>query len=241
MRIAVISDIHGNYDALESVLVNIDHSLIDSIVCLGDCIGYGAEPEKVIRALQERQIPSILGNHEQAVLEREHLAWFNPMARESLLRTISMLSERTLGALKRLPTSMVLHDARFVHGFPPDSVTTYSFELSPAEKRRILAKMPESVCFFGHTHELGIIDYDGHTLAEFPLDKKKIPILPNHQYAINAGSIGQPRDGNNDAKYVVWDKATATLEVNYVSYNIKAAAEKIIAAGLPEIHARKLW
>ena len=241
MRIAVISDIHGNYDALESVLINIDQSSIDSIVCLGDCIGYGAEPEQVIRTLQERQIPSVLGNHEQAVLEREHLAWFNPMARDSLLKTISMLSERTLGNLKHYPTTMVLHDSRFVHGFPPDSVTTYSFELSPAEKRRVLEKIPESVCFFGHTHELSMIDYDGHTLTESPLDKKKIPILPNHQYAINVGSIGQPRDGNNDAKYVVWDKATATLEVNYVSYNIKAAAEKIIAAGLPEIHARKLW
>jgi predicted phosphodiesterase len=240
MRIAVISDIHGNYDALLSVLISIDHSSIDSIVCLGDCIGYGAEPELVIRTLQDRQIPSILGNHEQAVLEREHLARFNPLARESLLKTISMLSETTLGVIKEFPTSMVLHDGRFVHGFPPDSVTTYSFELSPGEKRQVLEKIPESVCFFGHTHELGIIEYDGHTLTESRLDKKKIPILPNYQYAVNVGSIGQPRDGNKDAKYVVWDKGTATLEVNYISYNNKAAAEKIIAAGLPEIHARKL-
>jgi predicted phosphodiesterase len=241
MKIAVISDIHGNYDALAAVLEDIDHSNVDTIVCLGDCIGYGAEPELVVRTLHERKIFSTLGNHEQAVLDRERLAWFNPMAKASLLKTASMLSEDTLGIIKTFPTSFVSHGCRFVHGFPPDSVTTYSFELSPEDKRQILDKLTEYVCFFGHTHDLSITSFDGHTLTESPLDSKNVPILPDHRYVINVGSVGQPRDGNNNAKYVIWDKDLSMLAVKYVAYDIAAAAEKIIAAGLPEIHARRLW
>jgi predicted phosphodiesterase len=241
MRVAVISDIHGNFDALAAVLADIDKSKIDMVVCLGDCIGYGAEPERVIRTLQERGIPSTLGNHEQAVLERDRLDWFNPMAKASLIKTVSMLSEETLRMIKGFPTFLASNGSRFVHGFPPASVTTYSFELSPADKRRVLDNLVESVSFFGHTHDLCIITYDGHTLTDAPLGLEPIAILPDHRYAINVGSVGQPRDGNNNAKYVIWDKSDATFEVKFVPYDIAAAADKIIAAGLPEIHAKRLW
>ena len=241
MRFAVISDIHGNFDALTAVLADIDKSRIDKVVCLGDCIGYGAEPELVIRTLHVRGIPSTLGNHEQAVLERDRLEWFNPMAKTSLIKTISMLSEEALSLIEDFPPVLASNDSRFVHGFPPASVTTYSFELSPKDKRRVLDKLVESVCFFGHTHDLCIITYDGHTLTDEPLSSEPIAMLPDHRYAINVGSVGQPRDGNNNAKYVIWDKGDATFEVKFIPYDIAAAAGKIIAAGLPEIHAKRLW
>ena len=86
-----------------------------------------------------------------------------------------------------------------------------------------------------------MIAYDGHTLTEAALDSKPVAILPNHRYAFNVGSVGQPRDGNNKAKYVIWDGDAATLEVKFVAYDIAAASEKIIAAGLPEVHAKRLW
>ena len=241
MRIAVISDIHGNFDALMAVLDDIDKSRIEKVVCLGDCIGYGAEPERVIRTLNERGIPSTLGNHEQAVLEPERLAWFNPVAKESLIKTVTMLSEETLRIIECFPNALVTHGCRLVHGFPPDSVTTYSFELSPDDKRQVLDNLAERVCFFGHTHDLSMIAYDGHTLTEAPLDPEPVALLPDHRYAINVGSVGQPRDGNNNAKYVIWDGDSATLDVHFVAYDIAAAADKIIAAGLPEVHAKRLW
>jgi len=241
MRLAVISDIHGNFDALTAVLDDIDKSRVEKVVCLGDCIGYGAEPERVIQTLHERDIPSTLGNHEQAVLEPERLAWFNPVAKDSLIKTVAMLSEETVRIIERFPNVLVSHGCRLVHGFPPDSVTTYSFELSPDDVRQVLDNLAEPVCFFGHTHDLAMITYDGHTLTDGPLDSHPVTLLPNHQYAINVGSVGQPRDGNNKAKYVIWDRDSATLEVNFVSYDIAAAADKIIAAGLPEAHAKRLW
>ena len=241
MRVAVISDIHGNFDALTAVLADIDNSRIDTVVCLGDCIGYGAEPELVIQTLDKRGIPSTLGNHEQAVLDRDRLEWFNPMAKASLVKTVSMLSEKTLRMIASFPTVLTANGSRFVHGFPPASVSTYSFELSPKDKRRVLDNLTESVSFFGHTHDLCIITYDGHTLTDAPLGSEPVAILPNHRYVVNVGSVGQPRDGNNKAKYVIWDKDGATLEVQFVPYDIAAAADKIIAAGLPEIHAKRLW
>ncbi len=241
MRIAVISDIHGNFDALTAVLEDIDKSRVKKVVCLGDCIGYGAEPERVIRALTEHGIPSALGNHEQAVLEPDRLEWFNPVAKESLLKTVTMLSEETLHIIERFPNALVFNGCRFVHGFPPDSVTTYSFELSPDDKRQVLDSLAERVCFFGHTHDLSMIAYDGHTLTDASLDSGPIALHPDHRYAINVGSVGQPRDGNNNAKYVIWDRDSATLDVKFVAYDIATAADKIIAAGLPEIHAKRLW
>ena len=163
------------------------------------------------------------------------------MAKDSLIKTVAMLSEETVRIIERFPNVLVSHGCRLVHGFPPDSVTTYSFELSPDDVRQVLDNLAEPVCFFGHTHDLRMITYDGHTLTDGPLDSLPVTLLPNHRYAINVGSVGQPRDGNNKAKYVIWDKDSATLEVNFVSYDIAAAADKIIAAGLPEAHAKRLW
>ena len=241
MRVAVISDIHGNFEALTAVLDDIAQSCIAAVFCLGDCIGYGAEPDRVIRTLSDRGIPSTLGNHELAVLKRDHLARFNPMAKASLIKTVSMLSEKALKIIKGFPAVMTSHDGRFVHGFPPDAVTTYSFEYSPEDMRRILGGLTEPISFFGHTHELSIISYDGRTLTEEPLGSKPRCIESGCRYAVNVGSVGQPRDGNNNAKYVIWDKDLATIEVKFVAYDIAAAANKIIAAGLPEVHAKRLW
>ena len=124
MRIAVISDIHANLEALEQVLVDINGSNIDRVVCLGDSIGYGPEPEQVVAMINDHHIPSILGNHELAVIDQNYLAWFNPPARRSLLKTIEMLSSKTVNFISKLKPFMIYDSYRFVHGFPPDSATS---------------------------------------------------------------------------------------------------------------------
>lgn len=241
MRIAVVSDIHGNWDALAAVLEDIDTIGVDSIICLGDCIGYGAEPDRVLQTMQQRGIPSMLGNHEQAVLEPKRLDWFNPLARQSLVKTAAMLTENSRRYINGFPSHSVLNGCRFVHGFPPDSVTTYYFEVPSAEKRRILSAMPEAHCFIGHTHDLKLVDYDGRTLTEAALTEEPVSLIPQRRYVVSVGSVGQPRDGDNRAKYVIWDARAKALRVRYVSYDIAAAAAKIIAAGMPRIHADRLW
>ena len=241
MKIAVISDIHGNMDAFESVLEDIDRSNVDAIVSLGDNIGYGPEPEAVVRKIQDRGIPSIMGNHEMAVADPKHLSWFNITAQESLLKTIKLLSQGSLDYISGLNAYRVDFDCRFVHGFPPDSPTTYSFQVPENELTDVFRDLNENVCFIGHTHFLQMISYDGHDFDEAPLEQG-ITVLPeDRQCIVNVGSVGQPRDGNNNAKYVIWNSGETSIEVKYIPYDIARVVDKINALGLPKVHANRLW
>jgi len=241
MKIAVLSDIHGNHEALEKVLADADMLNLEQTVCLGDCIGYGPEPETVVEEIRRRGIPSIIGNHEMAVLDRAHLNWFNPMARNSLEKSLTMLSGSSLNYIKSLPYSRVIFGARFVHGYPPDSAQTYLFRKAAHELRKTFETMAERICFVGHTHDLEIIQYDGRQVERHPLHAGIQTLEDNCHYLINVGSVGQPRDGTNHAKYVVWDPYHKNIEVRFILYDIATTAAKIKAAGLPEAHARRLW
>jgi len=241
MRIAIFSDIHGNLEAFREVLDDINGSFVDAVFCLGDNIGYGPEPEEVLGLLQEKAIPSVQGNHEIACIDSTILDRFNPTACESLKKTIQMLSPGSLGFIAGLNKSMVHHDCRFVHGFPPNSATTYLFQISWAKMHRFMSTMKERICFIGHTHELRIIEYDGEKCISKVLKRGIYQLKRHSRYIINIGSVGQPRDGNNRAKYVIWDTDMDLIDVRYVRYDIEKVVKKILAAGLPEVHATRLW
>jgi diadenosine tetraphosphatase ApaH/serine/threonine PP2A family protein phosphatase len=240
MKIALLSDIHGNMDAFDAVLADIDRMRVDTVFSLGDNIGYGAEPERVMRTLRDRCIPSVLGNHELAARRPGFLDWFNPAARHSLAMTFQMLSADSLEWIAGMPLYRQVGDARLVHGFPPDSPTLYLFQMSAAEKCKTLQELPERVCFVGHTHILELIRHDGAALADLRLVEGLNRLDATLKFFVNIGSVGQPRDGDPRAKYVVWDPAAHTVEVRGVPYDARAAAAKIIAAGLPETHAQRL-
>jgi len=241
MRLAILSDIHGNYDALKKVLIDMDGAGVDSEICLGDCIGYGPEPEETIREVMQRKIPSILGNHELAAVDPSHLNWFNPLARRSLEQTIRMLSSTSRDYISRLPFYRIASQARFVHGFPPESAQTYLFQKTAPELRKTFETMEERICFLGHTHTLEIIRYDGRQVDRMKLGEGKTQLDEEARYIVNVGSVGQPRDGTNHAKYAIWDKSEGTIEVRFIPYDIASTVEKIKAAGLPENHAKRLW
>lgn len=240
MRTAILSDIHGNATALEAVLKDIDSCTIDMVLSLGDNIGYGPEPEKVINILRSKKIPSVTGNHELGVTQPDFLPLFNPVAKKSIEMTIDMLSENCINYIKKFPNAIVKNDIRIVHGFPPDSATKYLFELSDEEIKDSLSLMVERYCFIGHTHDLEILILEKGTLTRRPLVKGVFPLNPENKYLINSGSVGQPRDGNSQAKYVIWDSATNELSVRYITYNISDTVKKIYKAGLPEQHALRL-
>lgn len=240
MRLAVISDIHANLEALQQVLIDIDGSNIDRVVCLGDNIGYGPDPEPVVTAINDLNIPSVIGNHELAVTDPTYLTWFNPLARKSLLLTRELLSDKTIQFISELKPFLTLFECRFVHGFPPDSATIYLFQVSGEELQRTFNQIKERICFVGHTHRLEIIEFNGDIITRSPLAKKIINLNRDHRYIINAGSVGQPRDGNNHAKYVVWDSEEDNIEVKYIPYDIASVFDKIIEAGLPKKHAVRL-
>lgn len=241
MKLAVLSDIHGNLEAFKQVLKDIDQSPVDAVICLGDNIGYGPDPEPVVQLIRERNIASVMGNHELAVADRDYLNWFNPLARKSLEKTIDMLSPPSINFLAGLPTSQVLYDCRFVHGFPPDSATTYLFQVSDRRLGPVFEQMKEKICFAGHTHELELIEYDGQNVTRSALAKGMTCLDKHRKYILNIGSVGQPRDGDNRAKYVIWNALAYCVEVRFIRYDAASVADKIIAAGLPKAHASRLY
>jgi len=241
MKLAVISDIHGNLEALQAVLADMDRLGLAQIVSLGDNIGYGPDPEAVMESLRTRDILSIMGNHELALIDSKSLDLFNPLARDSLLQTKALLSEKSLGAIPKLPLSMTLAGCLLVHGVPPSDVNTYLFDLSFAQLQRIMQSMEKDICMVGHTHELALLTYSQGKLHVDPLKMGVHSVEEDTKVMVNVGSVGQPRDENNQAKYVIWDTESRTLEVRFVPYDIQKTVEKILAFGFPKINADRLW
>jgi predicted phosphodiesterase len=241
MRLAVISDTHGNFDAFEEVLKDIDRSAVDAMISLGDNIGYGPEPDRVIKKLIELDIPSVRGNHELAIEDQEYLNWFNPAARKSLIKTRKLLSKTSLEHISQFKPFITSDDCRFVHGFPPDSSLIYMYQISEGRKQEVFGEMIEKLCFIGHTHTLDIMGYAGKEIEYEDLPEGVFRLDPEKKYIINIGSVGQPRDSSNNAKYVIWDSAQDSLDVRFISYDIAAVVKKIKAAGLPKEHAQRLW
>jgi len=240
LKIAIISDIHGNLEALLAVLKDIGHQEVERVACLGDCVGYGADPGPVLQVLRSEEIPSILGNHEEAVYDDSVVEWFNPQARAAIERTRELLSDHEIESFKTWPRTVDIHGALGVHGFPPRSVETYLFEVPRARVAEVLDSLPQTLCFVGHTHTLQMVAWDGERVRNYRLSEGLLT-LDDARYIVNVGSVGQPRDGDNRAKYVIWDTENKTLEIRYVAYNISRAAQKILDAGMPEICAKRLW
>lgn len=241
MRLAVISDIHGNLEAFEAVLSDIDRSDIDRIVSLGDNIGYGPDPEAVIRLLRRRSIPSVVGNHEMVIQSLKYEKWFNQHVRETFHLTEERLSEKSKAHIRTMKRYRVEEGCRFVHGFPPKSPILYLFQASERKVKRVLdRRIGERLCFVGHTHELQMVGYDGCSLFYEFLFQGNLRLQSHYRYIISAGSVGQPRDGNNRAKYVIWDSETDVLEVRYVAYDIEKVVRKIKKAGYPDYFGERL-
>jgi len=241
MRLAIFSDTHGNYDAFQLVIKDINASNIDAVISLGDNIGYGPEPDRVIKEIKALGIPSVQGNHELALKDEEYLNWFNPAARKSLVKTRDLLSKVSIRYMSQFEPFITSYDCRFVHGFPPDSPLIYSFQVSEGRKQEVFKDMAERMCFIGHTHTLEIIGYDGKDIQYQELSEGLFRLDPEKKYIINTGSVGQPRDSTNKAKYVIWDSMEHSLDVRFLSYDIASVVRKIRAAGLPEEHAQRLW
>ena len=241
MRIAVMSDIHGNFEALEAVLLDIDHSEIDRIVNLGDSIGYGPEPEDVLNLIEKRNIVNILGNHEQAILDKTYRQCFMRGALNSTEQTMKFLTAASLAYLKTLSKTESLNEALFVHGCPPDSHTMYLNHLTISEIEDVYQSFPNKIAFAGHTHRFMLISYDCKTVDFLSVKEEPIVLDPNLRYIFNTGSVGQPRDNDSMAGYVIWDTVPNSLEVKRMPYDIRSTADKIIKRGFKKYDADRLF
>lgn len=241
MKIAVLADIHGNLEAFETVMADIRKERPDRIISLGDNIGYGADSETIINLLEKYDIESVLGNHELAITFPPFIKWFNPTSKQAVSHSIASLSEKSKETIRRFKKSIAFQGMRFVHGAPPSSVALYLFQITDRKLSDKISKTAETVCFTGHTHDIGVIESENGQLTRKKLKKGITRLSGAKKYVVNIGSVGQPRDETNHAKYVIYNTETMTIDLRYVEYDFKTAADKIKDAGLPEEFARKLY
>ncbi len=240
MRLAIISDIHGNLEAFHQVLRDISSQKVEGCYFLGDAISYGPQPDRCVRLLQEENIPCILGNHELALIRPKAKAYFNQSTRDHFARTETLLSDYSREFISTWPATRREHGMLLVHGCPPDLVTKYLFELTEGELQQVMLDMSTYTAFVGHTHELRLVQSNGQNVYQEDITEGTYS-LSKAKALINAGSVGQPRDGDNRAKYVLWDPVDRRLQVRCVRYDIQKTAQKILDLGFPRFYADRLW
>jgi diadenosine tetraphosphatase ApaH/serine/threonine PP2A family protein phosphatase len=232
----ILSDIHGNREALEAVLAAV-HGRYDRILCLGDLVDYGADPNAVVEWARANLTAIVRGNHDKACAGLESFEHYNPAARASAAWTRSVLTPANIEYLEKLPRGPLRHENfDLVHGSPLEE-DEYLITLEDAAPMRACVDTP--VTFFGHTHVQG-----GFLLARGGV-KRIVPrwtlqLEPEHFYLINPGSVGQPRDRDPRAAYALYSPRERVVEYGRVPYDVAGAAAKIRAAGLPDWLAARL-
>lgn len=238
MRVAIVSDIHSNIEALDAALAHAEASgALDAVWCTGDIVGYGADPIPVIARLRALGAVCVAGNHDLAAIAMIGVRDFNPVAAEAALWTATALDAASRAYLRELPLIASVGDFTLVHGTLRRPEWEYLLDGLQAEAHFALQTTPYSIV--GHTHVAmhcaeapvaTLVDAaDGETLA-----------LGETRLILNPGSVGQPRDGDPRAGYMLYDDAAGTVTWHRVEYDIAAAQRKIIAAGLPEMLATRL-
>ncbi len=240
MKIAILADIHANLEALDAVHIDLQRHGADKVICLGDNIGYGPNPEEVVCRIRQWGYESVLGNHEFALMDVRGRRWFNFQAAENNIETEKLLSAKGKDYCCKLPTFLAFDNAHFVHGYPPDSVFRY-LDRQPDDRIAALFESASASLFFlGHTHRLQLISGQNGLISHRILGQETVVLEPDKKHIINCGSVGQPRDGDNRAKYLLWDCASGQLEVRFVEYDNKTTMKKIKERGFPEIYALRL-
>jgi predicted phosphodiesterase len=247
VRYLIISDIHGNFEALRGVLNHVRRKRYDQVVFLGDAVGYGASPNQVLSWLRALGPPAILvrGNHDRVCAGLDSAEYFNRYAREASNWTHEHLEPRNLEYLRSFPTGPIeLEDeVAICHGSSVDE-DTYIF--SAYDAHIAFEALPHRVVFFGHTHvpSLFVLHTAGgnQTLKVRLLSGRRlvVDLDPDCRYLINPGSVGQPRDRDPRAAYAIYDSDLRRLYVYRVNYRVAVARRRIIQAGLPPVLGDRL-
>ena len=234
---AIVSDIHGNLEALEAVLADLERLKPASVACLGDFVGYGASPNECIDRLRPWLEVSVIGNHDLASIGRIRMGGFNSEAAEAARWTDRQLTAELRAWLEALPFTAVWRDALLVHASPIDP-GDWNYVLSPADAEAEMAACQEPLVLIGHSHFPGAFELDNgrarYTRSE------EIQMGARRRYLVNVGSVGQPRDGDPRAAYVLYDDRERTLKHVRLEYDFESAMNRIRAAGLPPFLAERL-
>ena len=243
MVYGIISDIHSNLEAITSVFDELERRGVDKTICLGDVVGYGANPNECCDLLRESTSHIVLGNHDAGSLGLTSLRSFSKMAVSVCQWTGQTLTDENRNWLKGLP---LIKEIVWAHGCVPILIV-HSAPKNPSQWQYILSLknaitefkvFSNQICFVGHSHvPCSFIEQDSrYNIVESP----KFTLKPDARYIINPGSIGQPRDKDSRASFAIYEPEHGKVEIVRVEYDIKGAQQKIIDAGLPEFLASRL-
>ena len=236
MKFAIIADIHGNLEAFKVVLDDIQSQKCTHYVCIGDVVGYNANPKECLEIVRQMDMPCVKGNHDEYCSIDDTLEGFNPHAAEAVQWTRNQLSAEDRQWLRELKYVRMVHNFTLVHA-TLDGPQRWGYVFDKLAAAASFPYQTTQLCFFGHTHVPVAFIRDsmvrGGTYSKFKVD-------PTKKYFVNVGAVGQPRDGNPKAAYVIYDADAGTIELRRLDYDIPTAQKKIRAAGLPERLAERL-
>jgi predicted phosphodiesterase len=242
VRYLILSDIHANWEALQAVLAHA-RSEYDRILCCGDLVGYGADPDAVTEWVRDNVASTVRGNHDKAAAGLEDLEWFNPVAKQSALWTQAAMKPKNLAYLRDLTKGPErINGFQILHGSPLDED---EYVVTGHDVAQVAPYLDSEVSFFGHTHLQGGFLCHRNGVVPFPgvdhdAQAQAIELEPDSTYLINPGSVGQPRDGDPRAAYAVYQPEARLVTLFRAKYDVAGAQGKILQAGLPELLAARL-
>lgn len=236
MKFAIIADIHANLEALEAVLADARAQKVTHYACLGDVVGYNANPKECLDLIRDMRMPCVKGNHDEYCSTNGPLEGFNPAAAQAVEWTRRQLSEADRQWLRDLKYMRLVTSFSIVHA-TLDAPQRWGYVFDKLAAAASLTYQNTSVCFFGHTHVPVAFVRDSVVRGG---SYSKFKVEPGKKYFVNVGSVGQSRDGVPKATYVIYDLDSQTIELRRLDYDIAKAKAKILAAGLPKRLAERL-
>jgi predicted phosphodiesterase len=237
MRVAIFSDIHANLEALEAVLGDARARRCTHFICLGDVVGYNANPRECIERVRELDCPVVKGNHDEEATVSASSERFNELAERAIQWTRDNLTDQDKEWLRTLPLQRQVHHFTIVHA-TLDTPGQWGYVFNNLDAVASFTYQRTAVCFFGHTHVPMVFIRDDNGVRRDRIEHVRIEMTK--KYFINTGSVGQPRDGNWRAAYCIYDMENHIVEQLRAKYDLATAQKKIIKAGLPQLLAERL-
>jgi predicted phosphodiesterase len=236
MRFAIFGDIHANLEAFEAVLADTLDQGCTAYICLGDVVGYNANPRECLELVRSLKCPVVKGNHDDYASSESSLESFNPLAEIAIQWTRDQLNTSEKRWLGGLPLVSEIHGFMIVHATLEDP-GGWGYVLNQLDAAASFFKQTTQLCFFGHTHAPRAYIKDSSVVG-LPFDH--LVVEPRKRYFINVGSVGQPRDGDWRAAYVVFDEEKRMIRLRRLAYDLQKTQEKILSSGLPPRLADRL-
>jgi len=237
VRFAIFSDIHANLEALEAVLEDARERKCTHFVCLGDVVGYNANPHECVERMRKMDCPIVKGNHDEQASLIESSRDFNELAEQAMAWTRDNLTADDKEWLRGLPLQRQVREFTIVHA-TLDTPEQWGYVFNNLDAAASFTYQHTAVCFFGHTHVPMAFIRDDNGIRRVRIERLQIEM--SKKYFINAGSVGQPRDSDWRAAYCVYDTEEIVVEQHRVKYDLATAQQKIVNAGLPRLLAERL-